>query len=303
MPVSLFWALLRPGFLLITAVGVLLGSAMAASCGCGFDIWRATAYGTLAILLHAAVNVLNDYADTLSGADQSNTNAIAPFTGGSGLLLRGRVSVQSARTIGYSLLILVAGGGVILVALTGPGLLVIGAAGLVLGWAYSVRPVSLMSRGLGEVAVFVMLWLLVLGADYVQRQSFLLVPSVTAVSFAILGSLILMAASFPDRQGDGFVGKRTLVVLMGSRLASWAYLAVAVEAYVWLGIGLYLQIQSIGAAWGFISAPLSLLAAVMLIRCHDRPPALKVPIVLTIAASLLHGLAMAAGLTWGGYGI
>lgn len=303
MPVSLFWALLRPGFLVITAVGVVLGSAMAASCGCGFNVGLATAYGALAILLHAAVNVLNDYADSLSGADQANTSAIAPFTGGSGLLLSGRVPIQSARTIGYSLLILVAGGGVILIARTGPGLLVIGAVGLLLGWAYSVRPVSLMSRGLGEVAVVAMLWLLVLGADYVQRQTVLLVPSVTAVSFAILGSLILMAASFPDRQGDGLVGKRTLVVLMGSRLASWVYLAVALEAYVWLGVGLYLQVQSIGAAWGFVSAPFSLLAAVMLIRHHDQPALLRAPIVLTIAASLLHGLAMAAGLTWGGYGI
>ncbi len=303
MKVPIFWALLRPGFLLITLVGVILGSAMAASCGCGFSVWLAVGYLALALMLHGTVNILNDYADTLSGADQANRSALPPFTGGSGLLLGGRVSLQTARTIGYSLLILVAGGGVILIARTGPGLLVIGAVGLVLGWAYSLRPVSLMSRGLGEVAVMAMLWLLVIGADYVQRQTFLLVPSVTAVSFAILGSLILLVASFPDRQSDGAVGKRTLVVLMGTRLASWVYLAVALEAYLWLGIGLYLQIQSIGAAWGFVSAPLSLWAAALLIRDHDRPDALRVPIVLTIAASLIHGLALAAGLTWGGYGI
>ena len=303
MPVSLFWALMRPGFILITVVGVVLGSAMAASCGCGFNLWLAAAYGVLAVLLHAAVNVLNDYADALSGADQANASALAPFTGGSGLLTTGQVSTNTARTLGYGLLMLVSGGGVLLIALTGPGLLFIGAAGLILGWAYSLRPISLMSRGLGELSVMAMLWLLVIGADYVQRQTFLLVPSVTAVSFAILGSLILLAASFPDRQSDGAVGKRTLVVLMGTRLASWVYLVVALEAYLWLGIGLALQIQSIGAAWGFVSAPLSLLAAVLLIRSHDRPTALRVPIVLTIAASLIHGLALAAGLTWGGYGI
>ncbi len=34
-----------------------------------------------------------------------------------------------------------------------------------------------------------------------------------------------------------------------------------------------------------------------------RPNALRAPIVLTIAASLIHGLTLAAGLTWGGYGI
>jgi 1,4-dihydroxy-2-naphthoate octaprenyltransferase len=303
MSVGVLWALIRPGFLIITLVGVLLGSAMAAICGCGFDPWLALSYGGLTLLLHAAVNVLNDVADDQNGADRANVTAIPPFSGGSGLLISGRVSVHAAKTLGFGFLIVVAGGGILLVALTGGGLLVIGAIGLVLGWAYSMPPLRLMSRGLGELAVVIMLWLLVVGADYVQRQSFLLVPAVTAMSFAILGALILLAASFPDRLSDAQVGKNTLTVMLGPRLAAWAYLLIALEAYTWLGVGLVLQIQPAGAVWGFVSAPLSLAAAWLMIQGLGQPKSLRRAIGLTIGAALIHGLVLAAGLLWGGRGL
>ena len=57
--------------------------------------------------------------------------------------------------------------GLLLALHSGGGLLLIGATGLLLGWAYSAPPLSLMSRGLGELTVAACWWLVVVGADYV----------------------------------------------------------------------------------------------------------------------------------------
>ena len=43
-------------------------------------------------------------------------------------------------------------------------------AGLLLAWAYSAPPLRLMSRGLGELTVALVWFLVVIGADLVQRQ-------------------------------------------------------------------------------------------------------------------------------------
>ena len=68
----LYWRMTRPGFLSITLVGCLLGFALAAACGCGFDVTLAVVTVVLALLAHAGANVLNDYHDARNGADAAN---------------------------------------------------------------------------------------------------------------------------------------------------------------------------------------------------------------------------------------
>lgn len=43
-------------------------------------------------------------------------------------------------------------------------------------------------------------WLVVLGADYVQRRGF--IPAPTALSFAVLAANILLINGFPDAPAD-----------------------------------------------------------------------------------------------------
>ena len=47
-----------------------------------------------------------------------------------------------------------------------------------------------MTRGVGELSVALAWWLVVLGADYVQRRGFFLIPALTALSFAVLAANI-----------------------------------------------------------------------------------------------------------------
>jgi 1,4-dihydroxy-2-naphthoate octaprenyltransferase len=136
----------------------------------------------------------------------------------------------------------------------------------------------------------------VVGADYVQRKHFFVIPAAVAVSFALLVGNILVINGFPDAMADAQVGKRTLVVRLGAPRAAWLYLVIALLAHAWLLAGVWLFIHPEPALWGLASLPLSLVAFVLLRKHVDQPASLGPAIVLTIAAAVLHGLAMSAGL-------
>ena len=261
----------RPGFLIITAVGCLIGVASAASAGAGVSGPRALATLILALLAHAAANMLNDHADALNGADAANTQGLYPFTGGSRLVQSGVVQASAMRTLAQVLLALVAVGGLWLALYSGPALVLVGLAGVLLGWAYSMPPLALMSLGLGELAVGLAWGLVVLGADYVQRGHFAPVPLVAAASYALLIANILVANGFPDAAPDAH-----------------AMLAAAVAT----------RVLPQSALWALLSLPLSLAAAVLLLRWSRRPERLRPALVLGIAAAVVHGLALSVGLWW-----
>jgi 1,4-dihydroxy-2-naphthoate octaprenyltransferase len=296
LPLLTLVQMTRPGFLVITAVACVLGTAVAAACGHGPHVWTALATLVLAVLMHAAANVLNDYHDALNGADEVNTHGLFPFTGGARLIQNGHVTTQDTQNLAKALIVFLIPCGLLLAVKTGGGLMLLGLTGLLLGWAYSAPPLALMKRGLGEATVALTWGLVVVGADYVQRKHFFVIPAAVAVSFALLVGNILVINGFPDAAADALVGKRTLVVRLGARWAAWAYLAFALLAYAWLVNGVWLFIHPEPALWGLVSVPLSLWAFLLLHKYADQPTRLTSAIVLTIAAAVVHGLAMSAGL-------
>lgn len=285
----------RPGFLSITVVAVLLGTAIAAACGHGPRPWTALATLLLACLAHAAGNVLNDYQDALSGADDANTTGIHPFTGGSRLIQNRVVTPRQTREL-YVLLAFLLGAFGLLLAVKSTGwVIVLGLAGMLLTWAYSAPPLALMTRGLGELVVALVWSLVIIGADAVQRGGIFIIPVVTSVSYALLVANVLLINGLPDAASDARVGKRTLAVLLGPRGTALLHLLIGNLAHAWLAAGVWLLYQPDPAAWGLLSWPLSLAASALLWRNATRPHKLRLAIVLTIATALLHGLAMGAG--------
>ena len=286
----------RPGFLVITAVACMLGIAVAAACGYGPHVGTAMATLVLALLMHAAANVLNDYHDALNGADEANTHGLFPFTGGARLIQNGNVTLADTRQLAYALVLLLVPAGLLLAVKTGGGLVLLGLLGLFSAWAYSAPPLALMKRGLGELTVGMTWMLVVVGADYVQRGHFFFMPWVVALSLGCLIGNILLINGFPDALADAQVGKRTLVVRLGPRRTAYLYALQAALGYAWLGWGVWEFIHPEPALWGLVSMPLSLAAFVLLLKYAEQPTRLRRAIVLTIAAAVLHGLAMMAGL-------
>lgn len=295
LSLALLLRMTRPGFLLVTLVGCVLGMATAAACGCGFDEVKGGLTVLLALMAHAGANVLNDACDADSGADAANTRALSPWTGGARLIQQGRVTLAQTRQWAWTLLALSAMGGLWLAVQSSGALLAMGAAGLVLAWAYSAPPLRLMHRGLGEVVVALAWWGVVVGADLVQRERFFLIPAVTAVSFALLVANILLVAGLPDARSDAAVGKRTLAVRLGPHGVAVMSTSVVLLAYVWLGVTVWAQIPPAAAIWGLWSLPLSAAGVWLLWRHRLAPQRLAWVMALNVAAAVVHGLAMAAG--------
>jgi 1,4-dihydroxy-2-naphthoate octaprenyltransferase len=284
----------RPGFLAVTAMACVLGIVVALACGCGGRPWAAAATLVLALLAHASANVYNDWADDRLGSDAINEDRISPFSGGSRLIQDGALSAARMREWAAWLALPAIGGGIVLAALTGPGLLLIGLAGAAIAWAYSSPRIALMSRGAGELAVAAAWWLVVVGADYVQRQRLHDMAAIAGVSYALLVAAILLVNEFPDRRADGAVGKRTLVVRLGPEAALVLYAAIVALAHGWVAAWWWTQWLPTQAWWALGSAPLSLAAAWLLARHAPEPRCLRPAIVLTLAAALLHGALLAA---------
>jgi 1,4-dihydroxy-2-naphthoate octaprenyltransferase len=295
LSLALLLRMTRPGFLLVTLVGCVLGMATAAACGCGFDEVKGGLTVLLALMAHAGANVLNDACDADSGADAANTQALSPWTGGARLIQQGRVTLAQTRQWAWTLLALSAMGGLWLAVQSSGALLAMGAAGLVLAWAYSAPPLRLMHRGLGEVVVALAWWGVVVGADLVQRERFFLIPAVAAVSFALLVANILLVAGLPDARSDAAVGKRTLAVRLGPHGVAVMSTSVVLLAYVWLGVTVWAQIPPAAAIWGLWSLPLSAAGVWLLWRHRLAPQRLAWVMALNVAAAVVHGLAMAAG--------
>jgi 1,4-dihydroxy-2-naphthoate octaprenyltransferase len=286
----------RPAFLTITLVGCVLGLATAAHGTEPLHAGLALTTILLALIVHAGVNVLNDYYDALSGADDMNTQRIFPFTGGSRFIQNGVLSKRETAVFGFALLAIVIPAGLWLASHSSPGLLGIGMTGLFIGWAYSAEPLKLNSRGLGELCVALSFALIVIGTDFVQRKAFAPLPFVAAMPYALLVTAILYVNQFPDRIADAAAGKWHWVVRLAPRQAAWGYGLIAVLAYACLVGGVvigYLPKTSLAA---LVSLPLSLRALRQLLGHADQPAQLAPAIRFTLAAAHLHGVILAAAL-------
>lgn len=299
-PLALYVAATRPAFLAASAVPALIGLASAYHGGVDISVWNALLTVLGAVLAHAAINVLNDFYDSRNGTDALNVERLYPFTGGSRFIQNGVLSSGETGWFGGALMLATMLVGLLLLAQSGPGLLLIGSAGLVIGWAYSAPPLALNSHGFGELCVAVGFGLLIpLGADYVQRADFAALPLYAGLSFALLALDLLYINQFPDYRADLAVGKAHWVVRLGPRRARWGYPLTALLSYVAL-VGL------IGLGWlptwcmlGLLTLPVSLHASLELLRYAEQPQRLGPAIRSTVLALLAHGLLVSLGLILG----
>lgn len=295
-PLAKYFAATRPAFLGVTLIGSLIGLASAHFSGYPIAGLKAALTVFFALVAHAGVNVVNDYYDALNGSDALNTERQFPFTGGSRFIQNGVLSRRQTGLFGYALLASVIPPGLWLAAEASPLLLLIGLAGLFVGWAYSAPPLKLMSRGVGELAI-VAGWLLVcVGTDFVQRGSISALPLCAGLPFALHVANILYINQFPDLKADAAAGKRTIVVRLGAATARWGYPLIVLLADGGLLLMVSGGLLPIYAQLALLSLPLSWQAARQLLHNADRPASLVPAIKQTILAANLHGLLLVAAL-------
>ncbi|MDP3087835.1 MAG: prenyltransferase [Methylotenera sp.] len=297
-PLKLYFAATRPAFLIATLAACLLGLVSAIYSGVIFQLSTAILTILLALIVHAGVNVLNDYFDALNGTDAINTERLYPFTGGSRFIQNGVLTTSQMAYFGYFLLIVAMLGGLYLSWVVGASLLAIGALGVLVGWAYSASPLRLNSRGLGEFCVLTGFLGVVVGADFVQRKIFSFQPYIIAMPYALLVTNLLYINQFPDRKADAMSGKRHLVVKLPLKFAVLIYPLLAMLAGAWL---IYFVNNGKLPALALLSLLPLLFSArsAWILHLFSATPAKLLPAIkLTLAAMLGHALLLIFVMIW-----
>lgn len=260
-------------------------------------------YFTLAvigvILLHLGSNVMNDYFDVKDGTDGANNDYFLQFSGGSRAVELGLITLGGTKRLGLGLIAAATLIGLYLAFETGIVTLLIGLAGLALGYLYTAPPVRLVARkGLGELGIVLAFGPLVTaGLVYVLTQQLNPLAFLIGLPVGLLTANILLINEFPDAASDATTGKNHLVVTFGKEKSTYIYLAILLMSFmanlaiVWLLPGFN--------AWLLALSFLSVIAGLLIfrhIRQHYEDRELVVSNKNTIALSALTGLLTAVAL-------
>ncbi len=276
----------RPAFLSITAIAFLIGMT---------DEFRndrllISITGLfLALMGHAAANVINDYFDSVNGTDDINQSRIFPFTGGSRFIQNKIFTPLEIKVLGIFLFCLTSLAGIWIAYLTTWNLLWVGLIGLGLGWSYSAPPLKLMSRGLlGEIAIVICWAFICVGAAFLSKSQINLSLIPVSIAYGLMVSTILFVNQIPDKEADRLCNKFTLAVQFTDQTLWRVYAAISGLAYVILTISVLFKLIPVIYLITLIPLPLTIHVIIRLKKNLDT--SLESNIKQTILITHLIGL-------------
>jgi 1,4-dihydroxy-2-naphthoate polyprenyltransferase len=223
----------RPRTLPAAIAPVLVGTALAGYENV-FHPLRFVAALLGAIFIQVGTNLSNDYSDARRGADADDRLGPVRVTAG-GLVPPRQVLVATYVSFGLAVL-----AGAYLIAVAGWQLLLVGAASILAGVAYTGGPRPYGYEGLGELFVFLFFGIVaVAGSYFVQVTHLEWEAFALAVPVGLLAAAILVVNNFRDVDSDRRAGKRTLAVRLGRErtrdlYAAIVYLAFVLAPVVWI---------------------------------------------------------------------
>lgn len=223
----------RPKTLPAAVAPVFLGTALA--CADARVDWRAAVICLgFALLMQIGTNFANDYLDGIKGTDTKARlgprRAVASGLIAPAVMKRATILVLA---VGFCL-------GLGLIPFGGWWLLAVGVASVSCAWLYTGGPYPLAYNGLGDVFVVLFFGLVAVGCTY-YVQAGAVSANVLLLGFAcgLLVNNILVVNNYRDWGEDRAAGKRTLVVLLGRRVALLQYrvsTALAGVVVLWFGV-------------------------------------------------------------------
>jgi len=218
----------RPATLPAAVVPVLVGTAAAVRDR--DELARPGAFVAAlvcAILIQIGTNLANDVFDFKKGADTADRLGPTRVTQ-SGLAAPHTVLRATWITFGLAAVL-----GLLLVAVGGWPILLVGALAIASGLAYTGGPYPLGYHGLGDLFVFVFFGLVaVVGSAYLQTLEVSALAVGTAVPVGMLVTAILVVNNLRDADTDRAAGKMTLAARFGRRAARWQYGVLVLGAYL-----------------------------------------------------------------------
>ncbi len=226
----------RPFFLTASFIPVILGSIIAWSVTGEFNWFYFILTLIAGLMIHASINIFNDYFDHKSGTDDVNFEFVRPYGGGSRMiqlrlmsprevLLESIVAFAAAIVVGAALLFIV-----------GVPALYFGLVGILSAVFYTIW---LVRVGMGEVFVGLNFGVLMtVGAYYVQTGTIFSAEVIVAsIPIALLIALVLFINQFQNYEADKATGKRHLVVRLGRARSARLFVIMLVATYLSLAVG------------------------------------------------------------------
>ncbi|MCC8072227.1 MAG: 1,4-dihydroxy-2-naphthoate octaprenyltransferase [Bacteroidales bacterium] len=179
----------------------------------------------VALLAQIASNFANEYFDYRNGLDRPGREG--PRRG----VTEGDISPSSMLFATFLTLALACAAGLCLVAYSGWWLVLVGAAVALGVFAYSAGPYPLSHHGLGEVAVLLFFGLIPVNFTYyLMSGQWSWTVFGASMAIGLMGANVLIVNNYRDYDDDRAVGKHTIVVLFGRRVAAGIYLVNGVVA-------------------------------------------------------------------------
>lgn len=227
-----FAGVARAPFLLLPPTLVASGAAAAAWDG-AFS-WTRTLLAVVGLVaLHMAVNIFNEWSDLRTGIDLHTERT--PFSGGSGTLPAGGMSLRTAFWFGVGCSAVGLAVGAWFISRVGWVLLPLFVAGAISVIAYT----DVLARlGIGELAAGFGLGAgPVVGSALVQGGGLGPAALWVAIPAFLMTFNLLLLNEFPDEAADRGGGRRNLVLIFGRKIAAWIYGTAAVATPLVIVIG------------------------------------------------------------------
>ena len=245
----------RPQFLMLSVVLGITGACIAWYDGF-FNIWQALLATFGLVLTHMSVNSLNDYFDYRSGIDKFTT--ITPFSGGSGMIRAGRLTLNEVLWVGIITLLLAVPIGIYFILTKGwllLPLLIVAALCVVLYSPLILKchwPEWSPGLGLGLLPV--------LGMYFSQTGMYTWQALIASVPSGFLVHNLLLLNEFPDVEADKVNNRKTLPITLGHKKAAIVYTSVTLLVYIWVIVAVILGAMPVFTLLALLTLPVAIKA-------------------------------------------
>lgn len=214
---------MRPQFYLMALIGYTMGVLVAWGITQDFNLMRYILGYMFLFFVQLSTVFTNDYYDYDS--DRINRNS-SVFTGGSRTLVEGKITFSELKTgiilSLFAILIL----SIVLLLSVGKEIAIQSGVfmciGLILGLGYTVPPLKLCHRGLGEFDVGIFFSFYIIHFGYILQGGTWSAQLLWWLSIPLFFSTFaaITLSGIPDRRADRAASKQTIAVLLGSRSAA-----------------------------------------------------------------------------------
>ncbi len=246
-----------------------------------------------AVLIHAFINVSNDYFDTLYKIDipGAPTTRYRPHPIVAGLFTPRQTFAISLGYITLALILAL----IFLFFLERPWIILIAAIGALISFEYTAPPLRYKYKGIGELVVFIG-WgpLMFIGAYYAQTG---IIPSTSilvSIPIGLYVASVLLIDGIRDYEYDKSSNIKTLPILLGRNTALKLYFSITTIPFVAVVLLILFNLLPITSLIVFLSLP----RLINLMRIFSKEvPDIAAP--LTAQFTLFYGILLIAGIILG----